>query len=152
MMKIKTLPFALSFWIILLVSHISAQDNIMVEHKWQKRIICIVADNATDSLYKYQIAELTEDVKGLEERKLMIYDIHKDKYRILFPKESASQWAYSNDIYQKYTESEASFNLLLIGLDGGIKLRQQDFLTTKELFRIIDSMPMRRAEIRDGRY
>jgi len=152
MMKIKTIPFALSFWLILIVGHISAQDNVIVEHRWQKRIICILSDNGTDSLYKNQIDELTEDVKGLEERKLLIYDIQNDKYRILFPQESASQWTCSNDIYQKYTESGAPFNLLLIGLDGGIKLRQQDVLTTRELFRIIDSMPMRRAEIRDDRY
>lgn len=146
------MSFALSFWITLLVSHICAQDNVMVEHRWQKRIICILSGNGTDRLYKNQIDELTDNTKGLQERKLMIYDIQKDKYRILFPKENESQWTYSNDLYQKFTENDAPFNLLLIGLDGGIKLRKHEVVTTKELFRIIDSMPMRRAEMRDGRH
>ena len=82
----------------------------------------------------------------------MIYDIQKDKYRILFPKEREAQWTYSSDLYQRHTESSVPFSIILIGLDGGIKLRQQELLTAKELFRIIDSMPMRKAEMRDGKY
>ncbi|MBT8185067.1 MAG: DUF4174 domain-containing protein, partial [Eudoraea sp.] len=34
------------------------------------------------------------------------------------------------------------------GLDGGIKYRKTALLTMEELFSIIDSMPMRRAEMR----
>ena len=38
--------------------------------------------------------------------------------------------------------------MILIGLDGGIKLEQTTILKKKELFRIIDSMPMRMEELR----
>ena len=37
---------------------------------------------------------------------------------------------------------------LLIGLDGGIKLRQNSILTKEKLFAIIDGMPMRRRELK----
>ncbi|WP_345165985.1 DUF4174 domain-containing protein [Algibacter aquimarinus] len=40
--------------------------------------------------------------------------------------------------------------LLLIGLDGGIKLRQSKMLYCKDLFSVIDVMPMRKSEINNN--
>ena len=40
-----------------------------------------------------------------------------------------------------------NFEVILIGLDGGIKLQQTEILIKKDLFRIIDTMFMRRNEI-----
>jgi hypothetical protein len=40
-----------------------------------------------------------------------------------------------------------AFKVVLIGLDGGIKLQKNGQLTPEELFGTIDSMPMRRAEM-----
>ena len=42
---------------------------------------------------------------------------------------------------------KSDFRVLLIGLDGGKKLDQTKMLSVKKLFNIIDSMPMRQAEI-----
>jgi len=36
----------------------------------------------------------------------------------------------------------------LIGLDGGVKLKETEVLKKEDLFSIIDSMPMRLREIR----
>lgn len=142
----------LSFCMILLMNQANAQDINMAKHRWQKRIICIISVDSDSTQHKDQIDELTESVKGLEARKLMIYDIQKDRYQILFPKEMKSQWIYSNNLYQKYSETDVSFKILLIGLDGNIKLRRAEIVSKKDLFRIIDSMPMRRAEMRDDRH
>jgi hypothetical protein len=42
-----------------------------------------------------------------------------------------------------------AFEIILIGLDGGIKLRKNDIVSREELFSIIDAMPMRRNEMRN---
>ncbi|MEM9823617.1 MAG: DUF4174 domain-containing protein [Bacteroidota bacterium] len=49
---------------------------------------------------------------------------------------------------QKYHQSKAPFEVLLLGLDGGVKLQQPEVLSCTELFAIIDRMPMRRQELR----
>jgi len=41
-----------------------------------------------------------------------------------------------------------SFSVILIGKDGGEKLRRHTPLSTAELFAVVDAMPMRRAEMR----
>ena len=43
--------------------------------------------------------------------------------------------------------ADTAFEVILIGLDGGEKLRQTKVLETDKLFAIIDGMPMRRSEI-----
>ena len=49
------------------------------------------------------------------------------------------------------TESEEhcedDFKIMLYGLDGGMKLSSSTAVNTQEIFDLIDSMPMRRAEI-----
>jgi len=39
------------------------------------------------------------------------------------------------------------FQLLLIGKDGGVKLRSEQPVPTQDIFGLIDSMPMRRQEM-----
>jgi hypothetical protein len=41
------------------------------------------------------------------------------------------------------------FEVILIGKDGGVKLRAKTPISIQELFSLIDAMPMRRQELRD---
>jgi hypothetical protein len=41
------------------------------------------------------------------------------------------------------------FEIILIGKDGGVKLRSKTPISLEELFSLIDAMPMRRQEMRD---
>ena len=41
-----------------------------------------------------------------------------------------------------------SFRVVLIGKDGGVKLRQEEPISVADLFALIDSMPMRKQEMR----
>ncbi|MDG2404831.1 MAG: DUF4174 domain-containing protein, partial [Paracoccaceae bacterium] len=42
------------------------------------------------------------------------------------------------------------FMLVLIGKDGGVKLRKPFPWNVREISRVIDKMPMRRQEMKDG--
>lgn len=53
----------------------------------------------------------------------------------------------SNELYSEYKTRNNSFEVLLIGLDGGVKLRQAEVLSNEKLFGRIDQMPMRRREL-----
>ncbi len=86
---------------------------------WKNRVI--VVEEA--SLIKKQLEAFKEDKKGYEERKLIILHFpmfHKNK-----------------DIC-----------CALLGLDGGVKATSKAPFSKKVIFDLIDSMPMRQAELR----
>ena len=58
-------------------------------------------------------------------------------------------WRHAEDLFKKFKKTKNGFEIILIGLDGGIKLRQNELLSTRKLFELIDGMPMRQAEIRN---
>jgi hypothetical protein len=55
------------------------------------------------------------------------------------------------DIRKKLGVQTGPFQVLLIGKDGGVKLRSSEPVSMKDLFGLIDSMPMRRQEIESGK-
>ncbi len=133
-------------FLIAMTYTIQAQD--IASHKWKNRLVLILTDDIGNATFENQIQELKEDIDGLNERKLLIYQIDPSRYKIGFNK---SDWTASKTLYEKFKEEETTFEVLLIGLDGGIKLRQSELLTREKLYAIIDGMPMRRAEIRNQR-
>lgn len=50
----------------------------------------------------------------------------------------------------RYGVDPAAFAVVLIGKDGGAKYRSTDPITPDQLFGIIDAMPMRQREMRQG--
>jgi hypothetical protein len=80
--------------------------------------------------FKKQLTLLHQDSSGIAERDLVI---------IIVEKESE---------YKKYNVISNQFTLLLIGKDGGEKLRSSKPVEIKTIFQLIDSMPMRQAEMK----
>ncbi len=118
----------------------------LTAHKWNNRILLVIVNNLDNSVYNNQIGELQACIDGLLERKLLVYHIKKDRYKLGL--ENSVEWKKSPKLYKKYKKTTSDFEILLIGLDGGIKLRQESILDCKNLFGIIDIMPMRKAEMR----
>lgn len=50
---------------------------------------------------------------------------------------------------KEYGVADGAFRLLLIGKDGGVKLDRTESVRLSELFALIDTMPMRRREMRE---
>ena len=57
--------------------------------------------------------------------------------------------AENPEIVKRFRLSGAGFTLLLIGKDGGEKLRSHEIVSPETLCRLIDSMPMRKEEMRE---
>lgn len=128
------------------IAAMTAQN--FLKHQWQHRILVIQFDEVNQQNYTAQLHDLRINNSGLTERKLIVYQFCDDQYRMGVDKES--EWRKADPLILEEIKKDADmdFSILLIGLDGGIKLRQSKALTTEELFRIIDSMPMRAREIR----
>lgn len=116
------------------------------KHKWKNRLVLIITNDMKSLDYGKQMASFRPKLKELEERKLIIYKILPES-NIMFghPSEFRIQ---NQKIYDKYKKTDEVFEIVLIGLDGGVKLRQTKYLSPEKLFAIIDGMPMRRGEIK----
>ena len=91
---------------------------------------------------------------GLEEQKAqsVILDAHrKDIVERDIKMQSFSYSRKNVGEWRKWNIDTASaFPLLLIGRDGGEKLRSSDVVSAEKLFGMIDAMPMRKNEVERG--
>lgn len=90
-------------------------------YQWKNRVLVIAAPHHTDTQYREQAASLISVYRGLLERDLIVLTRF----------------------------GGAAFTITLVGKDGGVKLKRDKVLSSAELFSVIDTMPMRRDEMRD---
>ena len=96
----------------------------LAQYQWQRRVILLCGDHNSDT-YQNQLNILSaEELEAeLADRKLILIKDSED---------------HCND---------EDFKIVLYGLDGGVKLSSSTAVKAIEIFELIDSMPMRRAEI-----
>lgn len=116
------------------------------QHLWKHRLILIVYKSEQNTDRTNQIKWLQEASADFKERKIKVYQITPSSILEGLQQAAGRIKDYQNH-YEKYTDGKVDFELLLIGLDGGIKLRSTSAEKAEYLFGIIDAMPMRKAEI-----
>lgn len=126
---------------------ISAQD--LKEHRWNNRILIVKTMNINSDKFQNQLKEIENSKDDFIERKLVLYKIIDDTYEVIDfqNKESKQSGNISEAFASKFLEENVEFEAILIGLDGGIKLRHNKVLEIENLYNTIDIMPMRRSEI-----
>lgn len=115
------------------------------KHQWKQRVLIITSKDT--NLLQQQIDSLTKNMKGLQERKLAIYQVTPEGYA---KGTRRTNWTKTTDFYKEVKKRKKDFEVILIGLDGGVKLRQTKLLRLDKLFALIDGMPMRRLEMRNN--
>jgi len=105
----------------------------------------IFTDNVDNEVYRNQIESLKNKKAGLAERKLVIYQVRPNKWSRGL---SATNWKTSKNDFNDFRQSDEPFEVVLVGLDGGVKMSKTSVLSAKELFGTIDVMPMRRQEMK----
>jgi hypothetical protein len=123
---------------------ISAQS--LDEHLWKQRVVLIFSPDFQSGKGRDQLSIFKKEKEGLEDRRLIVYQITPEKaVKGTLPIDNPD---FIKKMYQRFAVPKNNFMVVLIGLDGGKKLKQSKLLTTEELFAIIDGMPMRRSELR----
>ncbi len=139
----KGVSIALMFFLLMVMGANLLQAQAPSSYQWKNRLLLILVNDLSEEVYIKQLAELNSHKKGLEERKLIVYQIQPDRYAVGLADHS---WQHSKRLYKKYKKTKAPFEIILVGLDGGNKLQKTKFLGCNELFNTIDAMPMRRLE------
>lgn len=115
-------------------------------HRWQDRLVLVYTADPSAELYRKQVDLLKKDREGLEDRKLVIYHFTPEEVKKGL---SSGEWEKRNGSAAKFFETQGNFEVLLLGLDGRVKLRLGSLLTREKLYSTIDAMPMRQSELRN---
>ncbi len=101
---------------------------------YANRDIYIFYNTAGNELKTKQIEELNTDKPGLQERDITVHVLNTNEA--------------ITEVKKWKIDTKQAFTFLLVGKDGGEKLRSKSMVTKEKLFSIIDAMPMRQAEMK----
>jgi hypothetical protein len=141
--------FLLLFLII--QTNVMAQSNDAIQtspsdFQWENRILVLIGNQESDSLVKQQVSALMGTEEGFRDRDLKTFFVFRnDKSRL---DDTPLHPSSVKEILKQYGSDQPEFRILLIGKDGGVKLRQDNPVTVEDIFGLIDSMPMRQREMR----
>lgn len=115
---------------LVLLTGLAAQEIELNQYLWKNRVLLVFPGSA--SLAQREQAEIiASDPDGLNERDLVV---------VLVDDQATMK---------RYKVTPGDFTVILLGKDGGEKLRQSQPLKLKDLYPLIDSMPMRQREMRE---
>ncbi|EIC84159.1 DUF4174 domain-containing protein [Serratia sp. M24T3] len=100
-------------------------------YQWHYRPVLIFAPSKTDANYVQQMAILEKSKVELVERDIIVL----------------SDTSPASKGYLRSQLNPHGFEVMLVGKDGGVKLRQQKPLSSEMLLSTIDKMPMRKANL-----
>lgn len=115
----------------------STAPTTVEQYSWQKRLLIIFAGNADSAALSKQRATI-KGSKGFPERDLLVIEVIGNDVQGVGDSASA--------LRQRYGVKAGTFRVLLVGKDGGVKLDSHEPIESRELFKTIDAMPMRKQE------
>ncbi len=101
-------------------------------YRWKSRPVIVFGADG-DPVFKAQVALLQKAGAGLRERDMILIPVSGRQHE---------------DLRRRYHVAGGAFAILLIGKDGGVKLRSTGSVSPAELFQLVDAMPMRKEEMR----
>lgn len=110
-------------------------DVDLTAYRWTHRPVVVFADSPADPRYQEQIDRLLSDAEALVDRDVVL----------LVDTDPTAQSALRRKLRPH------GFMLVLIGKDGGVKLRKPLPWSVREISRTIDKMPMRLREVEERR-
>ncbi len=130
---------------------IKVEGQNLDKHRWQNRILIFKTTDAKNAKYQRQLKEFKNSFAGLRERKIILYQIIGSRYQLIDYEQRNQHniWQDVKMVNNRIIDKLTDFEVILIGLDGGIKLKQTELLSEQGLYKIIDRMPVRLEELRN---
>lgn len=114
--------------------------------QWKNRLLFLFASNRSHPMFDALHQSLAARQSEVAERDLVIFEILESAASSMNDEAIDSETAHR--LREKFGIHRAEFTVILIGKDGGIKLIQKKQTQLDDIFALIDSMPMRREEMR----
>ncbi|RMB58558.1 DUF4174 domain-containing protein [Dokdonia sinensis] len=107
--------------------------------QWKKRAIVVYAPSFDDEKAQSQAKKLKEVKSKFDDYKLVFIEHTNEGERTDFGEVK----------FVDITEEFKGFKVFLVGLDGGVKFESSTVQEPQRFFDLIDTMPMRRNEIKN---
>lgn len=122
----------------------STGETALDGYRWQNQLLLVFAPDADSALYRRQQEMLLVAECGLNERDMVIIFVIRDA---VSTKGRPAAPVAAVDLRDAYGVLPHEFRVVLIGKDGGVKLRQEEPISAADLFALMNSMPMRKQEM-----
>ena len=124
-----------------------AAGSDLTSYRWKNRLLLIFSPNASHPGWEDLDRSLAMNHADVIDRDLVIFRVFEDGPSMagqlpLSPEDSAK-------LRRQFNIDTGRLTVVLIGKDGGIKLVRQHRANLQEFFDLIDTMPMRRQEMRE---
>jgi hypothetical protein len=108
----------------------------VARYAWSSRVLLVFAPDESDAALAVQREAIGQAAAGMQERDLVLL--------------AATNPSSPDDqaLRRRYGVTGNGFAALLIGKDGGVKLRRSQPIPPQLLFQTVDAMPMRQNEAR----
>lgn len=117
-----------------------AMDSLS-QYTWKKRVLVVFGEPTAPKLSR-QIALFKSQTDDLAERDMVVLQVSRDKVSAVY----GDNPDIKPDDLRAELQASDEFQLVLVGKDGGVKLRSKDVVADAEIFDLIDRMPMRQGE------
>jgi hypothetical protein len=125
------------------------KDAVFVDlkaYQWKNRLLLLFASSEEDQAYLTLKKEIDHQAMEVRDRELLVfYVLEKGESRLGQERLRPDQALF---LRRRLSVAPGRFTAILIGKDGGEKMRKESFLDLKEIFAIIDAMPMRQQEMK----
>ncbi len=118
----------------------------MDAYLWSNRPLVVIAPEAGHPLFDAQRRALGQHGRGLGERDMVLIEVAGP--RVAVDGRPAPDLS-AKALRARYGVGARTAVALLVGKDGGVKLRREGAISAETLFSTIDAMPMRRREMRE---
>jgi hypothetical protein len=118
----------------------------LTQFQWKNRLLLIFAPDVNDEFFQKLQGEIIAQKAGVEDRDLVVFEIF-ERGQSQMNTAHLDQEAVDS-IRKRLAVPQSTFRVILIGKDGGMKLERDDQVGLEEIFERIDSMPMRKNEMR----
>ena len=118
----------------------------LLQFQWKNRLLFLFSPNRSHPLFDALQKSLATEHAEVADRDLVTFEIIESGVSRMDTKELDPGVAQS--LRDKFEVPSGLFAIILVGKDGGVKLNRQEQTRLEDIFALIDSMPMRREEMR----
>ncbi|NIO06248.1 MAG: DUF4174 domain-containing protein [Proteobacteria bacterium] len=119
----------------------------LATYNWKNRLLLVFAPREEDETYQNFMEKLQGQEDEITDRDLIIFSIFESGESRL--RDSSIDQHSAASLRNRFSIQPGQFIVVLVGKGGGEKLRRKSEVELKEIFSLIDSMPMRQREMRE---
>ena len=129
-----------------IISGQGARSMDLNQFQWKNRLLLLFAPQDSDSSFQALKREISAQPREISDRHLVVFHIFESGPSYMGKKQIEPRTAAA--LRNEFVVPLGGFTCILIGKDGGVKLKQNTQTKVEEIFALIDSMPMRQDEMR----